>query len=90
MNIKAVEIIEIVFLALAFGSGFVASQVWLYRFGYKRGYGNGKHCGFTEGLYQAKRRENMRLTSTNKVDKLTESWNRLKTKKHTYPVSSTR
>jgi|LauGreDrversion4_2_1035121.scaffolds.fasta_scaffold2962843_1 hypothetical protein len=35
----------------------VAGLLKLYRIAYSRGYEDGKHCGFTEGLYRAAQRE---------------------------------
>ena len=34
-----------------------AGVLKLYAFAYHRGYDDGKHCGFTEGLYAAAKRE---------------------------------
>lgn len=72
INTKALEVIEIVFYAIALATFVPASQIWLYRFGYKRGYGIGKHCGLTEGFYKAKQRENSRLTHKKTSDKMQE------------------
>jgi flagellar biosynthesis/type III secretory pathway protein FliH len=33
-----------------------AAQIKLYDFAYRRGYDNGKHQGFTEGLFRAQER----------------------------------
>lgn len=33
-----------------------AAGLRLYAFAYQRGYDDGKHCGFTEGLYRAAER----------------------------------
>jgi hypothetical protein len=74
VNLKALQIIETVFLGLSATTFLTASQFWLYRFGYNRGYGIGKHCGMTEGLYKAKQRESMRLTAQQKNGKMTQSW----------------
>lgn len=36
----------------------VASHFWLYKRAYNRGYGHGKHQGFSEGLWKAHERQN--------------------------------
>jgi hypothetical protein len=87
VNIKALEVIETVFFGISLATLLTASQIWLYSFGYKRGYGIGKHCGMTEGLYKAKQRENSRLTHKKTSDKMRE-WANSTTNPQTVSVSS--
>lgn len=39
-------------------SFLIAGGIRVYEWGYRRGYDDGKHCGFTEGLYRAAERAN--------------------------------
>jgi hypothetical protein len=41
-------------------SSLVASQIKLYTWAYSRGYGHGKHAGFSEGLWKAYERNSRR------------------------------
>lgn len=71
MNTQALQIIEVLSYSVAAISTLIASQVWLYRMGYRNGYEIGDHNGFTRGLYQGKIMENHRLTresSRGKID----------------------
>lgn len=45
---------------LAVTSILTAVMIRFYQFAYHRGYENGKHVGFTEGLYRAAERANRR------------------------------
>lgn len=51
------ETLELTSYAIGAGAALVAGLLKLYHIGYARGYDNGKHCGFTEGLYAAAKRE---------------------------------
>jgi hypothetical protein len=62
MNTEALKVIETVFFSISVFSFFIASQFWLYRYGYQSGKEVGEHTGFTKGLYQGKIREHHRLT----------------------------
>lgn len=64
----------IISLTISGIASIAAFQVWLYQFAYQRGYDIGKHCGFTNGLYQGKIRENHRLTEQAKKSKMATSW----------------
>ena len=44
-------------IAISAASLLSAGVLKLYAFAYQRGYDDGKHCGFTEGLYAAAKRE---------------------------------
>lgn len=44
-------------IGISAASLFAAGVLKLYAFAYQRGYDDGKHCGFTEGLYAAAKRE---------------------------------
>ena len=44
-------------IAISAASSLAAGALKLYAFAYHRGYDDGKHCGFTEGLYAAAKRE---------------------------------
>ena len=54
----SMETIAIVSFILSAISIFIASGLKLYSVAYDRGYQNGKHCGFTEGLYRKQERRN--------------------------------
>lgn len=54
------EIFAKTMITLSLLSGAVASHVWVYRYAYGRGYGIGKHVGFTEGLWKASERAGSR------------------------------
>lgn len=47
-------------IAISAASSLAAGTLKLYAFAYQRGYDDGKHCGFTEGLYAAAKRESRR------------------------------
>ena len=51
------ETLELTSYAIGAGAALVAALLKLYRIGYARGYDDGKHCGFTQGLYAAAARE---------------------------------
>ncbi len=51
------ETLELISYAIGAGAAFVAGLLKLYNIGYTRGYDDGKHCGFTQGLYAAAKRE---------------------------------
>jgi hypothetical protein len=51
------ETLELTSLGIAVVAAAVAGLLKLYNIAYTRGYENGKHCGFTEGLYRAAQRE---------------------------------
>lgn len=71
MNTEALKVVETVLFSLAGASLFSASQLWLYRYGYRNGKEVGEHLGFTKGLYTGKLREHHRLTREAKRDKIT-------------------
>ncbi len=43
-------------IGIAVLSFLIAGAIRLYEWAYQRGYADGKHCGFTEGLYRAAER----------------------------------
>ena len=47
-----------------------AAGLRLYAFAYTRGYDDGKHCGFTEGLYRAAERANRQASRRNLVSNM--------------------
>jgi hypothetical protein len=49
-------------IAISAASLLTAGGLKLYAFAYQRGYDDGKHCGFTEGLYAAAKRESRKQT----------------------------
>ena len=51
------ETLELTSYTIGAGAALVAALLKLYRIGYARGYDDGKHCGFTQGLYAAAARE---------------------------------
>jgi hypothetical protein len=70
MNIEALQIIQTVLFSIAAVALLIASQFWLYQYGYRKGKEIGEHTGFTKGLYQGKIRENHRLTQEAKRGKI--------------------
>jgi len=44
-------------IGISAASLLAAGTLKLYAIAYQRGYDDGKHCGFTEGLYAAAKRE---------------------------------
>jgi hypothetical protein len=57
------ETLELTSYAIGAGAALVAALLKLYTIGYARGYDDGKHCGFTQGLYAAAKREDRRKRS---------------------------
>jgi len=51
------ETLQLTSLGIGVAAAAVAGLLKLYRMAYTRGYEDGKHCGFTEGLYRAAQRE---------------------------------
>jgi hypothetical protein len=51
------ETLALTFYGIGVVAAIVAGLLKLYRTAYSRGYDDGKHCGFTEGLYAAAKRE---------------------------------
>ena len=51
------ETLELTSYGIGASAAFIAGLLKLYHIGYSRGYDNGKHCGFTQGLYAAAKRE---------------------------------
>lgn len=66
--------LSFIFLSISGLASVTAFQIWMYRYAYQQGYDVGKHCGFTNGLYQGKLRENHRLTEQANKSKMTTSW----------------
>lgn len=50
------ETLTYISIGVGITSFFGAVVAKAYLIGYGRGYGDGKHCGFTEGLYRAAER----------------------------------
>lgn len=55
-----IETIAKTMITLSLLSIAVATHAWIYRYAYGRGYGTGKHVGFTEGLWKASERAGSR------------------------------
>ena len=51
------ETLQLTSLGIGVVAAAVAGLLKLYHTAYSRGYEDGKHCGFTEGLYRAAQRE---------------------------------
>lgn len=47
------EITTIILLSISVLCAATAATIHGYRWSYSRGYAHGKHCGFSEGLFQA-------------------------------------
>lgn len=61
MNTDALQAVENTLFTIGISCGFVASQLYLYRFGYNRGHDIGKHIGFTEGLFKGQQNAEKKL-----------------------------
>jgi len=64
MNTDALQAVEYTLLTIGISCGFVASQLYLYKFGYDRGHDIGKHIGFTEGLFKGQERAQKKMLRT--------------------------
>jgi len=62
-NIGCMETLFYFSIGISAASLMTAGLLKLYRIGYARGYDDGKHCGFTQGLYAAAKREDRRKRS---------------------------
>jgi hypothetical protein len=51
------ETLQLTSLGIGVVAAAVAGLLKFYSIAYSRGYEDGKHCGFTEGLYRAAQRE---------------------------------
>jgi len=51
------ETLQLTSLGIGIVAAAVAGLLKFYSIAYSRGYEDGKHCGFTEGLYRAAQRE---------------------------------